>query len=147
LHAASATDPAVSLGAQAPDPLSGRAPHYRLRGALQWREFEGEWVVRAEPSGSLFQLDPLSAAVLGLLEGCPQGRSALLASLVAATSTTSTSAAAAGTPGEFGSTQPGVGQAPPRPEGATAAPALARALDDTLARLVADDLVAAPARS
>lgn len=128
MHAASATDTAVSLGAQAPDTLSGRAPHYRLRGALQWREFEGEWVVRAEPSGSLFQLDPLSAAVLGLLEAGPQDRAVLLASLADATSGAANQAAASVVD-------------------ATAAAALARALDDTLARLVADDLVAAPART
>lgn len=128
MHAASATDPAVPLGAQAPDNMSGRAPHYRLRGALQWREFEGEWVVRAEPSGSLFQLDPLSAAVLGLLEAGPQGRATLLVSLADAMSVAADQAAASA-------------------DSATAAAALARALDDTLARLVADDLVAAPARS
>ena len=86
--------------------------------------------MRAEPSGSLFQLDPLSAAVLGLLEAGPLDRSDLLTSL---------SDALAGDSSPHGAAS--AASSPP----CDGAQALARALDDTLARLVADDLVVAPA--
>lgn len=108
------------IGAPAPGLPPGGAPLYRLRGSLDWRELDGEWVVCAQPSCSLFQLDALGAAVLGLLEAGPQHRQGLLASLAEATGTAE--ADAAGTS------------------------ALGQALEATLARLVADDLVIAPVR-
>ena len=116
--AAPARDPVPQTGAQ--------APVFRLRGPLAWRELDGEWVVCAEPSGSLFQLDLLGAAVLGLLEAGGLSRMALLHNLAEAMAEGEASAPA--------------GAASP-PVAAPASAALAAALDATLARLVADDLV------
>lgn len=152
-----------------PGSQPGGAPRFRLRGALQWRELDGEWVVRAEPLGSLYQLDAWAAAVLGLLEAGALSRAELLAQLADALGTAGAdlldtaggdarahgpaadpaepcvAAGAPDRPGRSGGAEDG-------PRGATAAhapwpgqapdQALGTVLDQTLARLVADDLVA-----
>jgi hypothetical protein len=51
---------------------------------LHWRQLDDEWVVRAEPGGSLFQLDDLSAVVLGLLEDGPRDSESLVAAIAEA---------------------------------------------------------------
>ena len=137
MHAAPAHVHAATFGVPVPAVRSGGAPCYRLRGALQWRQFDEEWVVRAEPSGSLFQLDALSAAVLSLLEAGPLDRTGLLAALGEAMAGDAAPAPASPAPGAAASAGAPAAGAP--------AAGLHRALDDTLARLVADDLVAAPA--
>lgn len=51
---------------------------------MHWRELDGEWVVRAEPSGSLFQLDALSAGLLALIEEDPRDEQRLLTAMAEA---------------------------------------------------------------
>lgn len=47
------------------DPLLG------VQEPLRWRCIDGEWLVFGASSGALFQADPLTAAILSLIEEAP----------------------------------------------------------------------------
>ena len=54
---------------------------YAVSEELRWREFDGEWVVFMTTPATVCRLDPLSAAVLGVIETEPATAAAVVDAL------------------------------------------------------------------